>query len=292
MTFVSDPNEEDAELRPGVAVGVEHVERLRVLGPDHPVEEGAHVGELAIGRVGHVPRQDAGAHGHRVQQLHHAKVQFRGVPPGGVADVAPVDEGAPHGLVQHAALAGAGGGLLLALEGDADEAGGAHVLHEPGGGDGQLEEEVGDAAGVFLEGEGDAGLAVAEEGAGGAGGAADVAVAVAGALVGSGSWEVAAGRGEDGQGAEGGAEGAEEPGGFGLVVLPLRWLQQGDREPVHTGLRLRPVGVHRRLARRGRGWWWPCHGLVVDAKRPEQCPSGGGCRHNPKYICILRERER
>lgn len=134
-----------------------------------------------------------------MEQLHHGEVQLRGVPARGVAHVAAVDVGRPHGLVEDAAALPAGGHLLLALEGDADEAGGAHVLHEPGGGDGHLEEEVRHAAGVVLERQGDAGLAVAEQGAGGAGAVhAPVAVGVGAASPAEGGGgDVAPGRGGD-----------------------------------------------------------------------------------------------
>lgn len=54
---------------------------------------------------------------------------------------------------------------LLALECDADEAGG-HLLDEGRGGHGQLEEEEGLGARVELNGEGDMAAAVAEEGSG------------------------------------------------------------------------------------------------------------------------------
>lgn len=186
---MSYPNEEDAKLWPAVPVWVEHVQRFRVLASHHPVEVGPHVRRLSFDGVGHVVGEHACACGHGVEQLHYLQILLRGLPLDTVADLAPVDERRPQWLLEQLRLVG---GLLLALQRDPVMVG-AHLLHELAGGDGNLEEEDGDAAGVFLDREGDAGLSVSEEGAGGAGRAADVAVGRA-AAAGDGRVE-AAGRG-------------------------------------------------------------------------------------------------
>jgi hypothetical protein len=142
------PNEEDGELRPGgAALGVVHVVRLGVLGAHDAVEVDAHVGELAVCRVGHVGRQHAGAHGRGVEHLHDALVLLRGLPPRRVPDALAVHLRRPQRLVQQHPPRRVGARrvvlLLVALERDAHHPRHAHVLDELGRGHADLEEQAG-----------------------------------------------------------------------------------------------------------------------------------------------------
>lgn len=131
----------------------------------------AHVRELTLNRV--LVRQNTGTHGHSLQQLHDHQVILSRVTPSRIANAPAIDEGRPSRLVKKLGFVGC---FLLTLESYAEKAGRTEFLHEFGGGDGEVEKEEREAAWVVLEGEGDAGFAVAEEGAGCAGGAVDVTV--------------------------------------------------------------------------------------------------------------------
>ena len=156
------PNEEDCELRPGgAALGVVHVVRLGVLGTNEAVEMRAHVGELAVERVGHIGRQHAGAHGRGVEQPHDALVPLRRLPPRRVPDALAVHLGRPDRLVQQPhrrprrrvvlLLL-----LLLALERDAHHPRRAHVLDELGRGHAHVQQHARRGAGALVQRDGDA----------------------------------------------------------------------------------------------------------------------------------------
>jgi hypothetical protein len=161
--LILSPNEEDCELRPGgAALWVVHVVRLGVLGTDEAVEMRAHVGELAVGRVGHIGRQHAGAHGRGVEHPHHAVVPLCRLPPRRVPDALAVHLGRPDRLIEqpprphvHRMV------LLLALERDAHHPRRAHVLDELGRGHADIQQHARRATGALVQRDGDARPAVA-----------------------------------------------------------------------------------------------------------------------------------
>ncbi|KQK03830.2 hypothetical protein BRADI_2g10071v3 [Brachypodium distachyon] len=195
---------------------------LGVLGAHDAVEVCAHVGELSVGLVGHVVREHAGAHGRGVQHPHDPLVRLRGLPARRAPDALAVHLRRPRRLLQQLPprrLLAAPGVLLLlllpvALERDAHHAGGADVLDELGRGHAHVQQQHGGAPGAVVEGDGDAGPAVAVERPRGARGAVELEVApddAAGEVRQRG--EAAAGRRrEEREGAERGAHGAHEPG--------------------------------------------------------------------------------
>ena len=184
---MSYPDEEDAKLRPVVAVRVEHVERLRVPGPHDAIEVRAHVRQVAgllpfgggASSAHDIGRQHAGACRHRPQELQDREVALRGLPAHGVADLTSVDVGRPQRLVEQPGAPDAGaagaGGLLLALERDAQVLG-AHLLHEPPGLHGELQQQHGHAPGRLLHRQRHPRPAVPEQRPRRAGRAADVVV--------------------------------------------------------------------------------------------------------------------
>jgi hypothetical protein len=105
-----DPEKVDAELGPGAAVGVQHVERLRVPGPHHPLELGPHVHEVALagggGSRAHVVAvgEHTGAHGDRLHGAQHPPLVRAAVPPQRVAALAAVAVRAPGGLLHQRRL--------------------------------------------------------------------------------------------------------------------------------------------------------------------------------------------
>jgi hypothetical protein len=196
----SDSQQVDAELGSAAAVRVHHVERLRVPGPDDPLEPGPHVHEVALlggGWAGDVVREHAGADGHRLDGAEHFPHVAAALPAHGEPALAPVAVGAPRRLLQQrAALLPCTGSVssqlskwiyisarkqsellvckyyitggerwFLALEREADEARG-HLPDERGGGvRGHLDEQHGRGARFRLQRDVHAPAPPAEDGA-------------------------------------------------------------------------------------------------------------------------------
>ena len=184
----SEPDEEDGELRArAAALRRDHVQRLRVPGPDEVIEAAAHVRHLVVRchrrRVDHQrggprPREHAGAHGDHPQRLHDREVVVRGLAPHRVARLLAVAEHGPRRLVQQrrrAASASAarrpcvGGGLrerdraALGLEDDARAGRVAELAEQRVRLERQLDDEGGQAARRLLQRQHHAAPAVAVE---------------------------------------------------------------------------------------------------------------------------------
>uniref|UniRef100_A0A804NV57 Uncharacterized protein n=1 Tax=Zea mays TaxID=4577 RepID=A0A804NV57_MAIZE len=105
----SHSQEVDAELRAAAAVGVHHVERLRVPGAHHALEPRPHVHQVALRRAGAgdgagdvVVREHAGAHGHRLHRAQHPPLVRAAVPAHREPALAAVAVRAPRWLLQQA----------------------------------------------------------------------------------------------------------------------------------------------------------------------------------------------
>ncbi|PUZ50302.1 hypothetical protein GQ55_6G048200 [Panicum hallii var. hallii] len=180
----SEPDEEDGELGPrGASLGRDHVDRLRVPGPDEVVEAAAQVRHLVVrrrrvgrGRGAPRPGEHAGAHGHRPQRLHHRQVVVRGLAPHRVPSLLAVAEHGPRRLVQQRRRVGAsptlparaglgvrGRRAALRLQDDARAGRVAELAEQRVRLERELDDEAGQAARRLLQRQHDAAPAVAVE---------------------------------------------------------------------------------------------------------------------------------
>nr|CAB3453630.1 unnamed protein product [Digitaria exilis] len=144
---------------------VDHVERLRVLGPDDALDACAHVRELAVGPRRNAAlllrrrREHAGAHGHAAEQAEHVALVVGGIfPPDGVPGLAPVAVDGPDVLLHEPAPRAAGVALERQLDRPRRDLPVQRARQH-----GELDQEQRRRAGVLVDGEAHAAAPVAEE---------------------------------------------------------------------------------------------------------------------------------